>query len=237
MAKRNNKIKKNEDREVFDSFKEIVPVSHTFDIKDKFKNVAQRLAFSVYEQNDVIFLLGPAGTGKSFIACMFAIYDFVRGNKDRIVLTRPIVEAGESLGYLPGTFSEKTDPYMLPLYDSIRKLIPKGPLAEEIQHNSEVAPLAYMRGRTFSGSVCILDEAQNCTWGQLLLFLTRLGENSKIIVTGDPTQSDIGKESALVDVVHRLESLDGVGIVTFTDEHIVRHKLVGQIVKRLQKGY
>jgi phosphate starvation-inducible PhoH-like protein len=576
---------------VFDSFREIIPIrtTPTFDITDKFKNVAQRLAYSVYEQHDIIFLLGPAGTGKSHLACMFAINELIRDTKSRIVLTRPIVEAGENLGYLPGTFSEKTDPYMLPLYDCIRKMIPNGGiLADQIQKNSEVAPLAYMRGRaepldnllptpkgfvrmgdirvgdkvfgsdgktinvtgvfpqgkkkifrvcftdgsevlcsedhlwntqtrsekrhrkgfttkttneiassvkaanannheipvlsssveidkkevlldpyllgvllgdgcfstsasvtvtnidedilietidrlpsgvklaktkgiearlsvkrgsknpiktalkkfglygkkswekfipeeyiwnteevrlgvlqglldtdgwsvfhrsgktriqycttseklarqvvwlvqslggvaymrtreysendehflgghvvahrrnsfvldivlpkeikpfrcerkskrfgnpvrikrlisnvepvdemecqcisvdakdhlyltgnfvvthnTFDGSVCILDEAQNCTWGQLLLFLTRLGENSKMIVTGDPFQSDIGRDSALMDVVHRLEGLEGVGMVKFTEEHIVRHRLVGQIIKRLQRN-
>lgn len=243
MAKRNNKLKRNEEREAFDdgiydSFREIIPVktTSTFDITDQFKNVAQRLAYSVYEQNDIVFLLGPAGTGKSHLACMFAINELIRESKSRIVLTRPIVEAGESLGYLPGTFSEKTDPYMLPLYDCIRKMIPTGgSLADHIQKNTEVAPLAYMRGRTFDSSVCILDEAQNCTWGQLLLFLTRLGESSKMVVTGDPFQSDIGRDSALMDVFHRLEGLNGIGMVQFTDEHIVRHKLVSQILKRLQR--
>jgi len=246
MAKRNNKLKRNEEREarefgegVFDSLREIIPVKTTpsFDISDQFKNVAQRLAYSVYEQNDVVFLLGPAGTGKSHLACMFAINELIRETKSRIVLTRPIVEAGESLGYLPGTFSEKTDPYMLPLYDCIRKMIPtKDQNAEYVQNNTEVAPLAYMRGRTFDNSVCILDEAQNCTWEQLVLFLTRLGEGSKMIITGDPHQSDIGRDSALMDVARRLDGLEGVGTVKFTEEHIVRHKLVSQILKRLQRN-
>lgn len=248
MAKRNNKLKRYEeqtfDEGVFESFREIVPVkaSRSFDIGDMFKNTAQRMAFSVYEQHDVLFLLGPAGTGKSHLACMFAINDLLKENKSRIVLTRPIVEAGESLGYLPGTFSEKTDPYMMPLYDCIRKMVPSanasltGGIADEIQKNTEVAPLAYMRGRTFDNSVCILDEAQNCTWGQLLLFLTRLGENSKMVITGDPQQSDIGRDSGLMDVFHRLDGLDGVGMVRFTEEHIVRHRLVSQIIKRLQKN-
>lgn len=512
MAKRNNKIRKQEERNssfsegVYDSFKEIIPIktSRNFDISDMFKNVAQRFAYSVYEQHDVVFLLGPAGTGKSHLACMFAVNDLLRGSKDRIVLTRPIVEAGESLGYLPGTFSEKTDPYMMPLYDCIRKMAPSsssfsnGGIAEEIQKNTEVAPLAYMRGRaepldnliptpsgykrmgdlkvgdyvfgssgkpvlvlgvypqgkkhvynmefsdnssvlcsedhlwntrttfekgfhrgfstrtayeiastihknheipvisapveipyfdtsinpyqfgltlinekssfipeellwnsvevrksllqgildssscvfldefdmpqiqfynwseevseqvvwlvqslggvailrksdhfvvdvflpksiepfrceekilmytktsdverfitevqyvgemecqcisvhaedhlyltegflvthnTFDNSVCILDEAQNCTKEQLLLFLTRLGESSKMIVTGDPCQSDIGKDSALMDVFYRLEGMDGFGMVKFSEEHIVRHKIVAEIIRRLK---
>lgn len=224
---------------VFDSFKDICPKvssSKTFDLRDKFKNTSQRLAFTVYEQHDIMFLLGPAGTGKSFLACMFAIHDLLNERKSRIVMTRPIVEAGESLGYLPGTFSEKVDPYMMPLYDCIQKLVPgEGGWAKLIQDNSEVAPLAYLRGRTFDKSVCILDEAQNCTWGQLLLYLTRLGESSKLIITGDPAQSDIGRDSALMDVVHRLEGVEGIGMVRFTEEHIVRHRLVSEILKRLQR--
>lgn len=176
-------------------------------------------------------------THNSHISCMFAINELVRSTKQRIVLTRPIVEAGESLGFLPGSFSEKTDPYMLPLYDCIHRMVPQGgSLANYIQKSSAVEPLAYMRGRSFHDSVCILDEAQNCTWGQLVLFLTRLGENSKMIVTGDPTQSDIGRDSALMDVVLRLEGVSGIGVVKFTEEHIVRHKLVSEIIKRLQKN-
>ena len=240
MAKRNNKLKRQEEREeIYESFREIVPVktSSPFDISDLFKNAFQRFAYSVYEQFDIVFLLGVAGVGKTHLACMFAINELIRRTKSRIILTRPIVEAGESLGYLPGTFSEKTDPYMLPLYDCIRRMIPsEGKLAEEIQNNTEVAPLAYLRGRTFYDSVCVLDEAQNCTWNQLKLYLTRLGDNSKMIITGDPSQSDIGRDSALMDVVHRLEGLEGVGMVRFTEEHIVRHKLVSQIIKRLQRS-
>jgi phosphate starvation-inducible PhoH-like protein len=220
-------------KETYESFRDI-PVNHSFELR--YKNAEQRLAFSVYEQHDIIFLLGPAGTGKSHLACMFALHDLIEGNKERIVLTRPIVEAGESLGYLPGTFSEKTDPYMLPLYDCIQKMVPKGNMAEQIQSCTEVAPLAYMRGRTFDDSVCILDESQNCTWGQLVLFLTRLGEHSKMIITGDPNQTDIGRDSALMDVVHRLEGVDGIGMVRFSEDCIVRHKLVSEIIKRLQKN-
>lgn len=220
-------------KEVYSSFKDVVPAPKGIDLK--FKNVPQRLAFSVYDQNDIVFLVGPAGTGKSFLACMFALYDLLRENKKKIVLTRPIVEAGENLGFLPGTFAEKTDPYMLPLYDCIHKLLPKPDQAAEVLKNyAEVAPLAYLRGRTFTDSVCILDEAQNCTWTQLLLFLTRLGENSKMIITGDPTQTDIGRESALMDVVHRLEGVSGIGMVRFTDEFVVRHRLVSEVARRLQ---
>lgn len=221
---------------VFDSL--ITPKVKGFNINDWFLNQSQRLAFSVYEQHDIVFLIGPAGTAKSFLASLFAIHDLLEGKKSRIVLTRPIVEAaGERLGYLPGGFSEKTDPYMIPLYDCIRKIVPgDGARARTIQENSETLPLAYMRGVTFSDSVCILDEAQNCNWGQLLLFLTRLGEGSKMIITGDPAQSDIGRDSALMDVVHRLDGVNGIGMVRFTEEHIVRHKLVADIIRRLQKN-
>lgn len=264
MAKRKPKNRRNEELEnfydqeiakkkkpsakgVYTSFKDIIPVTKDFDLK--FKNTPQRLAFSVYEQNDILFMLGPAGTGKSHLACMFAIHDLVKEHRSKIVLTRPIVEAGESLGYLPGTFSEKTDPYMLPLYDCIAKLTntsnamhchPEsgaGGLAKLVKEVSEVAPLAYMRGRTFEDSVCILDEAQNCTWEQLFLFLSRLGENSKMIVTGDPGQTDIGRNSALMDVFHRLEGVEGIGYVKFTDEYVVRHRLVSEITRRLQRNY
>jgi phosphate starvation-inducible PhoH-like protein len=249
--------KRREKDGVYSSFKDIIPVTKDFELK--FKNVPQRLAFSVYQQHDILFMLGPAGTGKSHLACMFAIHDIVKENKDKIVLTRPIVEAGESLGYLPGTFSEKTDPYMLPLYDCISKIAPGagnhsngggsggfgagpeqqpgGGLAGLIKKKTEVAPLAYMRGRTFENSVCILDEAQNCTFSQLLLFLSRLGDNSKMIITGDHTQTDIGRDSGLMDVFHRLEGVEGIGQVTFSDEFIVRHRLVSEITKRLQRSY
>jgi phosphate starvation-inducible protein PhoH len=176
-------------------------------------------------------------THNTHLACMFALHDFISEHKSRIILTRPIVEAGEKLGFLPGSFSEKTDPYMLPLYDCIHKMVPHaGSLAEHIQKNTEVAPLAFMRGRTFENSICILDEAQNCTWSQLLLFLTRMGENSKMIVTGDPFQTDLGRDSGLMDVVHRLEGVTGIGMVKFSEECIVRHRLVSEVIKRLQRN-
>lgn len=237
----NNRKSKNG---TYNSFKDIIPVSKDFELK--FKNVPQRLAFSVYQQHDILFMLGPAGTGKSHLACMFAIHDIVKENKEKIVLTRPIVEAGENLGFLPGTFAEKTDPYMLPLYDCIAKIAPnregekdnptKSGLAALIEKKTTVRPLAYMRGQTFENSICILDEAQNCTWEQMFLFLSRLGEGSKMIITGDPSQTDIGKNSALMDVFHRLEGVDGIGQVRFTDEFIVRHRLVSEITKRLQRN-
>jgi phosphate starvation-inducible PhoH-like protein len=187
-------------------------------------------------------MLGCAGTGKSHLAMSFAIEEILskknKNKKEKIVLTRPVVEAGESLGFLPGTADEKINPYMMPLWDCMSKIA--GPTNETnktreiINKSYEVAPLAFMRGRTFDDSVCVLDEAQNCTKSQIKLFLTRMGNNSKMIITGDPKQSDIGGTPDLVDVVYRLESVPGVGVVYFNEECIVRHKMVGEILKRLE---
>jgi len=201
----------------------------------EFKNAMQKLAWAGFQQHDILFLIGPAGTGKTFLATAFAINEVLQKNKKKIILTRPIVESGESLGYLPGDFHEKVNPYMLPLYDSIKKLVGEdNPQRDIINAASEVAPLAYLRGRTFENSVCILDEAQNCSLMQLKLFLTRFGDDSKIIITGDPTQSDLGgEEVALSSVVYRLETLPGVGIIKFDHESIVRHPLVGKVLERL----
>lgn len=207
----------------------------------EFKHGVQRLAWNIYQQHDILFMLGCAGTGKSHLAMAFAIEEILnrQSDKEKIVLTRPVVEAGESLGFLPGTLDEKINPYMMPLWDCMSKIA--GPTHEGnkmrdiINKSYEVAPLAFMRGRTFDNSVCVLDEAQNCTRSQLKLFLTRMGSNSKMIITGDPKQSDIGGIPDLVDVVCRLESVPGVGVVYFNEECIVRHKMVGEILKRLEK--
>jgi phosphate starvation-inducible protein PhoH and related proteins len=201
----------------------------------RFKNVVQRLAWTIYQQHDILFMLGPAGTGKSHLAIAFAVEEVLNKVRKKIILTRPVIEAGESLGFLPGTFDEKINPYMMPLWDCIEKICgPGGHSRDIINQSYEVAPLAYMRGRTFSESVCILDEAQNCTAQQIKLFLTRMGENSKMIITGDPKQSDLSGVPDLIDVVCRLESLSKVGVVYFNEDCIVRHPLVGQILKRLE---
>jgi phosphate starvation-inducible protein PhoH and related proteins len=200
----------------------------------EFKNLAQKIAWGGFEQHDVLFLIGPAGTGKSHLAVAFAVNEILSRRKRRIILTRPIVEAGESLGFLPGTFDEKVNPYMLPLFDCLGKLVGwDGPQREAVNNCIEVAPLAYMRGRTFDDAICIFDEAQNATMMQLKLFLTRFGENSKIIVTGDPSQSDLKGNVALSEVVDRLQSLEGVGIIEFKANSIVRHPLVGKIIEKL----
>jgi phosphate starvation-inducible PhoH-like protein len=202
----------------------------------EFKNSAQKMAWAGFQQHDVLFLCGPAGVGKSFLAVAFAINEVLQKNKKRIILTRPIVESGESLGFLPGDFYEKVNPYMMPLYDCIEKLVGKdNPQRDLINDALEIAPLAYLRGRTFDDAVCILDEAQNCSMMQLKLFLTRFGEDSKIIITGDPSQSDLGSQIlAFSDVILRLESVPGVGVVKFDTQSIVRHPLVSKIIERLE---
>lgn len=198
-------------------------------------NTAQKLAWNAFQQHDVLFLLGPAGTGKTFLAAAFAIKQLLSKEAKKIVLTRPIVEAGENLGFLPGTFEEKVNPYMMPLYDAMDKLVGKeGPFKEKILLSTEIAPLAYLRGRTFEDSVCLFDEAQNASTMQLKLFLTRLGNNSKMIITGDPRQSDLRGPVALIDTVRRLRDVSGIGIVEFKSNSIVRHQLVGKMLEKLE---
>ncbi len=203
----------------------------------EFRTEKQKQAYEVYKQNEIIFLTGPAGTGKTFLSMAFAIQDLLNKKRNKIILTRPIVEAGESLGYLPGDFNEKVNPYMVPLFDCYHTLCPGMTLKNKlIERSFEVAPLAYMRGRTFNNSVCIFDEAQNSTRSQLKLFLSRFGLNSKIIVTGDPAQSDLGSASGLTSVMLQLEGLEGVGIVRFAYDEIVRHPLVGAVLSRLEEN-
>ena len=200
----------------------------------EFLNPEQKLAWAAFDQHDVLFLLGPAGCGKTFLSVAFAINEILAKKKRKIVLTRPIVEAGESLGFLPGTFEEKVNPYMMPLYDCMDSLVGyEGPQREYINKCIEIAPIAYLRGRTFDNSICIFDEAQNASKMQLKLFLTRMGKNTKIVVTGDPFQSDLKGDVALVNVVHRLESLQGIGVIHFSASSIVRHPLIASILEKL----
>lgn len=201
----------------------------------EFKNDVQSLAWATFKQHDVLFLIGPAGTGKSFLACAFAIEQILNKERKKIVLTRPIVESGESLGFLPGEFEEKVHPYMMPMYDCMDKLVGReGPWRDRVNQAVEVAPIAYMRGRTFDDAVCIFDEAQNASMLQLKLFLTRFGQNSKIIITGDPTQSDLVGEVALMKVMNKLSGVPGVGVVEFKAGSIVRHPLIGKIIEKLE---
>ncbi len=208
------------------------PVSRSF--KLEYANSAQKAAWQVIEQNDIVFLTGPAGTGKTHLAMAYAISELLAKRKKKVVLTRPIVEAGEKLGFLPGSFEEKVNPYMLPLLDCITKCVgTAGGQFELVNRSMEFAPLAFMRGRTFDDSICIFDESQNATLSQMKLFLTRLGKNSKMIVTGDPTQTDLLGNTALHDVVSKVSGIEGIGVVELEVNSIVRHPLVGKIIEKL----
>jgi phosphate starvation-inducible protein PhoH and related proteins len=191
---------------------------------------AQDAYMRAMERAELVFGVGPAGTGKTYLAVAHAATLLERGDINRIILSRPAVEAGERLGFLPGDMREKVDPYLRPLYDAMRPEHVERCIASGI---IEVAPLAFMRGRTLANAVVILDEAQNTTSMQMKMFLTRLGENSKMIVTGDPTQVDLprGERSGLVEALGLLDGIEGIHISRFTDRDVVRHALVGRIVR------
>lgn len=195
----------------------------------------QSAAWETYKENDILFLSGPAGTGKTHLAMAFAIRDILSDTRNKIILTRPVVEAGERLGYLPGRFADKIDPYMKPLWDCYHKICPGHTMKNKVIESAfEIAPIAYMRGRTFENSTCVFDEAQNATIGQLILFLTRFGTNSKLIITGDPFQSDLnGHSGGLTTIINRLNGTPRIGIVQFTNEDVVRHPLVVSILNKL----
>ncbi len=186
------------------------------------------------EQRDLVFALGPAGTGKTYLAVATAVFFMRQRRVERIILSRPAVEAGERLGFLPGDLKEKVDPYLRPLYDALQDMLPEGKLQTRIEQGQiEIAPLAFMRGRTLSHAYVILDEAQNTTPAQMKMFLTRLGEGSRMVVTGDPSQIDLptGAPSGLADAVDRLQGLADIGTVVFDKSDVVRHPLVTRIVE------
>jgi phosphate starvation-inducible PhoH-like protein len=186
------------------------------------------------EQNDLVFALGPAGTGKTYLAVAMAVTLLRQRRVDRLILSRPAVEAGERLGFLPGDLKEKVDPYLRPLYDALHDMLPDGKLQQRLESGQiEIAPLAYMRGRTLSNAFAILDEAQNTTPAQMKMFLTRLGLNSRAVITGDKTQIDLPKreESGLLQVERILTSIEGIAFHYFTETDVVRHRLVREIVK------
>ncbi len=185
------------------------------------------------QEHDLVFGLGPAGTGKTYLAVAMGASLLRRRMVDRLILSRPAVEAGERLGFLPGDMKDKVDPYLRPLYDALQDMLPEGKFATRLESGHiEVAPLAFMRGRTLSNAFVILDEAQNTTPAQMMMFLTRLGEGSRMVVTGDPAQHDLplGAESGLDDAVAKLEKLQAVGMVRFTEKDVVRHPLVSKII-------
>lgn len=195
----------------------------------------QKSAWDALEKNLVTFLLGSAGSGKTFLAMAYALNAVLTGQAEKIILTRPIVEAGEKLGYLPGTFGEKVNPYMQPLYDAMDALVGKQSAKRELVNKAVVlAPLCYMRGRTFNNAICVFDEAQNATYTQLKLFLTRFGEGSKMIVTGDPQQSDLPfSPPPLRDVVGKLDKAKNIAAIQFANSDVVRHPIVTAILERL----
>jgi len=198
------------------------------------KNNGQRKYLDQLIKHDIVFSVGPAGTGKTFLAVAFAVAALERNEIDRIILCRPAVEAGESLGFLPGDLKEKIDPYLNPLYDSLRFLLNENKILKYLKNKSiEVAPLAYMRGRTLDNAYIILDEAQNATLMQMKMFLTRLGVGSRAIITGDITQIDLKKssESGLVQVLDILKDVEGIGFAMLNAQEIVRHPLVMEIIK------
>jgi phosphate starvation-inducible PhoH-like protein len=189
-------------------------------------------------RNELVFGLGPAGTGKTYLAVACAAEALMNGEVDRIVLSRPAVEAGERLGFLPGDMKEKVDPYLRPLYDALYDMMPASLVAKGLAENQiEIAPLAFMRGRTLSSAFIILDEAQNTTPQQMKMFLTRLGEGSRMVITGDPTQIDLPgmQTSGLAEAVGILKGVESVAAITFSNADIVRHALVGRIVAAYDK--
>lgn len=204
----------------------------------KAKTLGQKKYVEAIRDNTVVIGVGPAGTGKTYLAVALAVSAFRAKQVNRIILTRPAVEAGEKLGFLPGDLQQKVDPYLRPLYDALFDMLgAEGFQRYQERGNIEVAPLAYMRGRTLDDSFIILDEAQNTTPEQMKMFLTRLGFGSKIVVTGDITQIDLpdGKKSGLVEVIKILKNVDDIKTVKFSDKDVVRHKLVQDIIKAYDK--
>ncbi|WP_245954838.1 PhoH family protein [Paenibacillus flagellatus] len=202
------------------------------------KTIGQRHYVSTIRKKDIVFGIGPAGTGKTYLAVVLAVVALKEGHVKRIVLTRPAVEAGESLGFLPGDLQEKVDPYLRPLYDALNDVLGPEQVAKSLERGLiEIAPLAYMRGRTLDDSFIILDEAQNTTPEQMKMFLTRLGFGSKMVVTGDKTQIDLprGTRSGLVEAERILKPIEEIGIVRFDEQDVVRHSLVQKIIVAYQQ--
>ena len=204
----------------------------------KAKTVNQYKLIEASVENDLVFAVGPAGTGKTYTAVALAVRALKNREVRRIIMTRPAVEAGENLGFLPGDLKEKLDPYLQPLYDALRDMLPKEKLEYFLENKTiEIAPLAFMRGRTLDDAFVILDESQNTTTSQMKMFLTRMGENARFIITGDASQIDLPKhqKSGLKEALSKLEGLKGIGIVKLDGRDVIRHPLVKQIIKAYEQ--
>jgi len=202
------------------------------------KSINQKKYIDTIRNNDIVFGIGPAGTGKTYLAVAMAIAALTSSKVKNIILTRPAVEAGEKLGFLPGDMAQKVDPYLRPLYDALHDMLGREKVAEYIERGIvEIAPLAFMRGRTLNNAFAILDEAQNTSHEQMKMFLTRLGFDSKAVITGDVTQIDLpeGKHSGLVEASRILKKVKGIGFADFTDVDVVRHPLVQEIIRAYAK--
>jgi phosphate starvation-inducible protein PhoH and related proteins len=221
-----------EGESVFDGDNDVL-VHGAFGKIIKARTSNQRKMVDSSEKNDLLFAVGPAGTGKTYTAVAIAVKALKNKEVKKIVLTRPAVEAGENLGFLPGDLKEKLDPYLQPLYDALRDMLPSEKLSEYIETNViQIAPLAFMRGRTLDNSFVLLDEAQNSTKPQMKMFLTRMGKSAKFIITGDETQIDLPRKqpSGLVEALSLLKNIDGVGIVKLDENDVIRHQLVKRII-------
>ncbi len=202
------------------------------------KTLGQKKFIDAVRKNDIVFVIGPAGTGKTYLAVAIALSALKNKEVNRIILVRPAVEAGESLGYLPGDLLEKIDPYFRPLYDAMYEMMPSEKFQKYMDRGTiEIAPLAYMRGRTLNDSFIILDDAQNTTLGQMKMFLTRFGFGSKIIINGDITQVDLPRKehSGLIKVAKILKKIEGIEFVYLNDQDVVRHRLVQEIIRAYEK--
>ena len=227
----------NPDLSLKEIFQETIPVSQR-KRQVAAKNETQRKYIEAIKKHDIVFGIGPAGTGKTYLAMAMAVSALLRREVSRIILVRPAVEAGEKLGFLPGDVAEKVNPYLRPLYDALYDMIETEKANKLVERGDiEIAPLAFMRGRTLNDSFIILDEAQNTTSEQMKMFLTRLGFNSKTVITGDITQIDLpgGRSSGLIEAQKIIEGIEGIQFVYFTNKDVVRHKLVQQIIKAYER--
>lgn len=225
--------------ELIDLYKEEITTTHRGK-SIRVKTIGQRHYITTIRKKDIVFGIGPAGTGKTYLAVVLAVVALKEGAVKRIILTRPAVEAGENLGFLPGDLQEKVDPYLRPLYDALNDVLGPEQVVKSMERGLiEIAPLAYMRGRTLDDSFIILDEAQNTTPEQMKMFLTRLGFGSKMVITGDITQIDLprGKTSGLIEAERILQEIEEIGFIYFTEQDVVRHSLVQKIITAYNENY